>query len=284
MKKILVGIDFSESSMNTLEHAISLANKFRSNLILLWIENKKSISHLELNKGDNIHDKVNEKFDSILNSAHINIAADRVTVQITKGESSDEIISFAKSENVDLLIVGTHGFHGFKRYLTGSNANKVIAGAPCPVITIRPNRDIGRELDVVVIPIDSGVDTRQKLPLATKIARLYGAEVHILGLHFSDINSIKKKVISYAEQSKAYVLKNGIQKVVVHYVASTDGARTILNYAVKVNAGLIAVMIEAELGGSAWSLQSQGKQFVNQSPIPILNIANKELIRTAPKL
>ena len=43
-------------------------------------------------------------------------------------------------------------------------------------------------------------------------------------------------------------------------------------------------MIDAEKGGCSFSLISQGKQFVNQSPIPILSIANKERIRTTPKI
>ena len=46
MKRILVAIDFSESSHNTLDHAASLASKFRSKLLLLWVENPKSLKHL----------------------------------------------------------------------------------------------------------------------------------------------------------------------------------------------------------------------------------------------
>ena len=284
MEKILVAIDFSESSHNTFEHAVGLAQRFNANLIIHWVESSKSISHLEIGKNDDPYAVVNQKFDSLVAEFGTKLGADKFELLISKGEAAQQITEEAKKNNVSVIVVGTHGFHGFKKYLMGSNANKVLAMASIPVITIRPNRDVGRDLNVVVVPIDSGLDTRQKLPLATKIARIYGADIHILGLYFTNIASIRRKVDSYTDQAKNYVIKNGVSNVVVHKTATKNGARTILNYAKKVNAGLIAVMIEAELGGSSWSLASQSKQFVNQSPIPILSVANKELIRTAPKL
>ena len=284
MDKILVAIDFSESSQNTLDHAAGVAKAFNASLVMLWIENSRSISHLDISKNDDIHIAVKERFNTFIQSVSKDISSDKVETRIEKGDSSDAITKVAKELNVAMIIIGTHGAHGFKKYLMGSNANKVLASAPCPVITVLPNRDIGRELNVIVVPIDSGLDTRQKLPLATLIARRFNAEIHILGLYFSNIETIRRRVDSYSDQAHAYVIKQGVKNVVLHKTYSKDGARTIINYAKKVNAGLIAVMIDAELGGSSWSLGSQAKQFVNQSPIPILNIVNKELIRTAPKM
>ena len=284
MDKILVAIDFSESAQNTLDHAAGVAKAFNANLIMLWIENSKSISHLGISKTDNVHDAVNERFNTYSDSVSNTISKDRIETIIDKGDSASVISKLAKELKISMIVIGTHGAHGFKKYLMGSNANKVLATAPCPVITIRPNRDIGRELNVIVVPIDSGLDTRQKLPLATLMARRFDAEIHILALYFSNVDTIRRRVDSYSDQAQAYAIKQGVKNVVLHKTFSKDGARTIINYAKKVDAGLIAVMIDAELGGSSWSLGSQAKQFVNQSPIPILNVANKELIRTAPKM
>jgi len=284
MDKILVAIDFSESSQNTLDHAADVAKALNANLVMLWIKNSKSISHLGISKNDDIHKAVEDSFNAFVDSVSSTLNRERIETIIKEGDSSATITKVAKELNVKMIIIGTHGAHGYKKYLMGSNANKVLATAPCPVITILPNRDIGRGLDVIVVPIDSGVDTRQKLPLATLMARKFNAEIHILGLYFSNIETIRRRVDSYSDQAHAYVIKQGVKNVVLHKTYSKDGARTIINYAKKVNAGLIAVMIDAELGGSSWSFGSQAKQFVNQSPIPILNVVNKELIRTAPKM
>ncbi len=284
MKKFLVAIDFSESSQNTLDHAVNLASKFKAKLLLLWVENPKSLNHLHLSGEKSLEEIVDERFEELISKVTDKTVANNIEKLTSKGESATQLVKIAKTEDVKLLVVGTHGVHGFRRYLTGSTANKIVASAHCPVITIRPNRDLLKELNVIVIPIDDGLDTRQKLPLATLIAKYFYAEVHLLGLYFNKADTVKRRVRSYTEQSEKYLISKGVRNVVIHYTPSNDGARTILNYAKKVNAGLIAVMIEAEMGGSSFSLQSQGKQFINQSPIPILSIANKELMRTAPKM
>lgn len=284
MKKILVAIDFSESSQNTLMHAVSLASKFKAKLLLLWVENSKSIKHLNLTGEKSTHEIVDEKFQELISLIADKEVINNVQKIISKGDPASQVILVSKTEEVQLIVVGTHGTHGFRRYLTGSSANKIVATAHCPVLTIRPNRDLSKELKVIVIPIDGGLDTRQKLPMASLLAKYFNAEVHLLGIHFNKADTVKRRVKNYTEQSEKYLISNGVKKIVIHYTPSNDGARTILNYAKKVHAGLIAVMIDAEMGGSSFSLQSQGKQFVNQSPIPILSIANKELIRTAPKM
>jgi nucleotide-binding universal stress UspA family protein len=53
------------------------------------------------------------------------------------GEPAEEIIRFAKEENVDMIVMGTHGRTGFSRLLMGSVTEQVVRGAPCPVLTIK---------------------------------------------------------------------------------------------------------------------------------------------------
>ncbi len=284
MNEILVGLDFSESSMNALAHAVGLASRFRSDLLCVWVENKNSIRHLHMEKGDNLQDIVNAKFDEIMQTFKDEISIDKVELKFTKGVTYKEIVRVSIENQVDMIMIGAHGSQGFRRFLMGDNANHIIAEAKCPVISIREHRTLSKDLDVVVIPIDSSLDTRQKLPIATKIALAYNAEVHLLGLYFTTVGTLRKRVNSYVEQTEKFLLKSGVKKVVIHYTKSNNGARTIMNYAIKVNAGMIATMIETEkLASDVW-LGSQGQQLVNQSPVPILSIANKEILRSRPGL
>ncbi|HHB51588.1 MAG TPA: universal stress protein [Saprospiraceae bacterium] len=182
MNEILVGLDFSESSMNALAHAVGLAKRFRSDLLCVWVENKNSIRHLNFDKGAELHDLVNEKFKKVMEEFKDEISLDKVELKLTKGVTYKEIIRVSIENKVDLIMVGAHGSQGFRRFLMGDNANHIIAEAKCPVISIREHRTLKKGLKTVVIPIDSTLDTRQKLPIATRIALAYGAEVHILGL------------------------------------------------------------------------------------------------------
>jgi nucleotide-binding universal stress UspA family protein len=49
-----------------------------------------------------------------------------------------EIISFAQEKEIDLIIMGTHGWSGLDHVLMGSTAEVVVRRAPCPVLTVRP--------------------------------------------------------------------------------------------------------------------------------------------------
>jgi nucleotide-binding universal stress UspA family protein len=284
MNEILVGVDFSESSNNALAHAASLAARFRSNMLWLWVETKESVRHLDLQKGEDIHEAVKAKMELLKQEHRECLKSLEVEIQFRKGTPYKETVQLAHENQVDLIVVGSHGVEGFRRFLMGDTANHIIAEARCPVISIRERRTLKRGLETIVIPIDSTLDTRQKLPIATKIALAYDAEVHLLGLYFTEVATLRKRVNSYVEQSEKFLEKSNVKKVVVHYTKSNNGARTIMNYAIKVNAGLIATMIETEKLSSDLWLGAQGQQLVNQSPIPILSIANKELIKTRPGL
>ena len=80
-----------------------------------------------------IETEVNKDFDKIMKK--IDIPAKKI---IRTGAAFVEIIDYAKSESMDLIIMGTHGRTGLEHILIGSVAERVIRKAPCPVFTVRP--------------------------------------------------------------------------------------------------------------------------------------------------
>jgi len=56
---------------------------------------------------------------------------------LLEGLAHDEIIRFARARRVDLIVMGTHGRAGLAKFFVGSVADRVVAGAPCPVLTVR---------------------------------------------------------------------------------------------------------------------------------------------------
>lgn len=55
-----------------------------------------------------------------------------------EGKPGQSIVEFAKTADLDLLVMGTHGYRGFNRLMLGSIAEYVLRHAPCPVLTIKP--------------------------------------------------------------------------------------------------------------------------------------------------
>lgn len=141
IKKILVPIDFSEYSLQALEYAKILAEKFEAEVILLKIVepitfisditmSQINIPSIEKEFLQKAKEKITE-ITSILKDKY------KVTSVVKLGKPYAEIVEFARSENVDLIVIGSHGHAGVEHILFGSTTEKVIRKANCPVLIIK---------------------------------------------------------------------------------------------------------------------------------------------------
>jgi len=144
LKKILVPQDFSEYSLHALKYAITLADLFKSELIVLHVVEpivypadfsfgQVSIPAME----EEIRKHSEEELGELV-SKEIPPGI-RATSVIKVGKPFVEIVEVAKNENIDLIVISSHGRTGMDHVLFGSTADKVVRKAPCPVLTIRPH-------------------------------------------------------------------------------------------------------------------------------------------------
>jgi len=190
-----------------------------------------------------------------------------------------EIVNVANERKAILIVTGTHGASGFEEFWIGSNANRMVSAASCPIFTIRAGRKTRKPLRKIVLPIDSSIETRQKVPFTAQLASLFGAEIYILGLYTSNAQVIKIRVNNYVEQVGKYLddmeVKNKIEKK-----KADNLTKTTLEYAKEIDANLISIMSEQETSTSNLWYGSYAQQMVNHSPIPVLTIKAKEYIRS----
>ena len=64
----------------------------------------------------------------------------KVTTLLLEGDPAEEVARAARSKRADLVVVGTHGRGGLKKWLLGSVAEKIVGTAPCPVVTVRAGK------------------------------------------------------------------------------------------------------------------------------------------------
>jgi nucleotide-binding universal stress UspA family protein len=77
-------------------------------------------------------------FENIAEVAHRVREADvEVRTEICQGKPYEEIVKVAKAEEVELIVIATHGYTGFKHFMLGSTAERVVRTAPCPVLVVR---------------------------------------------------------------------------------------------------------------------------------------------------
>jgi nucleotide-binding universal stress UspA family protein len=275
MRPIIVGIDFSDCSVNALEHAVSIAQKAQLDIVLLWIKKPDEAEPAFLRSGKNELSRVEEQLMKMVEKYQPMLPDSTVSYHIRIGKVAKEVVAEAAARNAFLIVVGTHGSSGFEEMWIGSNANKIVSNSPCPIVTIRGGVNIGKELKKIVFPIDSTLETRQKVPFTAVMAKLFHAEIHVVLVLTSKVSSIRRQVEEYAEQSIKYFHENKI-KYTVEYLQTKNVVDDVIAYATKVDANLISIMTEMETATSNLWLGSYAQQFVNHSPFPVLTLHARE--------
>jgi len=277
MKKILVAVDFSECSINALEHAITIAHKADAGIEMMFVVKPDSSKDLFTEGAQTLSAMVKDKFDELIEKYQPKLGKNKLSYLIKQGKVYHEIVEEADKKDVFLVIAGTHGSSGFEEFWMGSNANRIVSALRKPVITIRGGVSIKRDLEKVILPLDSTPETRQKVPFTAYMAKIFNAEVHILRVYTSNVAAVIRKIDSYSEQVVKHLEEENIHYVLesVHADNLTDAT---IEYALKVNANLISIMTEQEITTRNLLLGPYAQQMVNHSPIPVLSMHPKELL------
>lgn len=135
--RILVPTDFSPASGAALRYARALAEKFGASLEVLHILDNDFLRAVVTDPRD-VEAGTLQKVQSLLTAGERERGARALVMR--SDDPADEIVSYARSAPVDLIVMGTHGRHGVAHLLMGSVAEKIVRDAPCPVMTVRESR------------------------------------------------------------------------------------------------------------------------------------------------
>jgi nucleotide-binding universal stress UspA family protein len=271
MKKILVPIDFSGDSVNALEHAIVIANKFKADVRMIHVKSKHS----------NYDDTFDFKdFNTVLSTSikdyfeiklqkYKDTLYGKLDYKIREGKIYGEICNQAKYDDSDLIVMGTHGVSGFENLWMGSNAYRVVSHAPSPVLSLRFDYD-KKDFKKIVLPLDATKETRQKVPLITEIAKAFNAEIFVVTINEKDKQSVIRKLEQYNQQVSEYISNKGVKCSTNNLIGSNLTDITI-EYAEKNNADLIAIMTEQSESAKNIFLGPYAQQMVNHSTVPVMS-------------
>lgn len=276
MKKIIiVGIDFSEGSINALNLAVQIANTTDSNIMLVWVDKKKSAGTIYSNAFDP-RLEAKRRFEELIEEFRPKLKTGQFLYKIRNGKVHKEIVNQAKYHDAFLIVAGTHGTSGFEEFWIGSNAYKIVTYASCPVITLRYGEEWDGKIKRIVFPVDSSRETRQKINLTAYLAEVFEAKIYILSLYSSKVDTIRDLVDSYSDQVEAYLEEREIEfeRFSTECENLTDAT---IEFAKENNADLIAIMTDQETSTANLLLGPYAQQMVNHSPIPVLSIRNKSI-------
>jgi len=144
LNKIVVPTDFSDYAKHAVPYACTLADRFGSELHLLHVLQDLVTFVPEPGlafppPGDYLEEletSARKALTQVLDPAWE--GGKSIVRVICQGTPFLEILRYAKQNDIDLIVMGTHGRTGLAHMLLGSVAEKVVRKAPCPVLTVRP--------------------------------------------------------------------------------------------------------------------------------------------------
>jgi nucleotide-binding universal stress UspA family protein len=143
-QRFLVPVDCSEDANQALEYAIALASTLCARVILLhvmqsppWggVDMDVTLPHAYSQFIQHLEAEVTHRMQACLE--RVNARGLEGEIAVIHGVPFQEILDTAKKQQVDLIIMGTHGRTGLQHVLLGSVAEKVVRLAPCPVLVVR---------------------------------------------------------------------------------------------------------------------------------------------------
>ncbi len=276
--RILIPIGFSDQSMIALGQGFNLAKIKKSEIILLSvIENQKKIESLFLDdKTHELQQKVNDKLVEVGKkyAAEYDI---HVETMVAKGRVYEKIIEVAEMVNADLIVMGTNGTpKGVIKKVIGTNAERVVRLAHCPVITIK-GKNHKNGCENIILPLDLEKQTKEKVTLAIEYARYWNATIRVVSVLLKDKQEIKDKLIRNLNQVEKFISDADVEcsSELLEVEKGKGLVKSILDYGRKFESDLILIMTRQEDVFSN-KLGTVAREIIYQSEIPVMSIKPHE--------
>ncbi|MDP3928513.1 MAG: universal stress protein [Bacteroidota bacterium] len=274
---MLVPVDFSEISINALQHAAQVAKHFNNDLILLSILEEDFLSNI-------FSFSKNETKDNLAKEAMMNRLKEKANevnkafgihciTEVRSGKIYKTIIETAEEFGCDCIIMGTHGASGVERVI-GSNASKVISYSTTPVIVVKTDKNPNAYKNIV-FPLDLSKESKQKVKWALHLGKAYNATIHILTYKIGD-EFLNIKLNANIKQIEGIFDENGVKHTTTILEDDDDFARRTLEFAETQLTDLIMIMTQQENDKSIreYIIETYAQQIVNDAGnVPIFCVS-----------
>lgn len=188
LKRILIATDFSPASERALWHGLAIARRFGASVDIVHIVDSLGF---RMTGADVVGQAVDlaqrdlQKMEAaLLRSGPLSGIPHRMLVEEESREVWEALCRLTRDNDIDLVVLGTHGRTGLKKLILGSVAEEVFRHSPCPVLTVGPHvvTEIIAEGSPqhTLFPTDLSRESLQALPFALEAARRCDAELTLL--------------------------------------------------------------------------------------------------------
>jgi nucleotide-binding universal stress UspA family protein len=285
-EKILVPLDGSELAEVTLWYAARLAARLGSAITLVNVSYPSDLT------SPHMYERYLEDTLTRVKALATQTAAETgggevaVDYKMLRGDPAEEIVDYADSAKIDLIILSTQGKSGIKRWAMGNVANKVVRATRKQVLVIRAK---GAKADVykdkltrVLVPVDGSRESESILRYVSEMAIKLNLEVtlfHIWPRH-TDIYSptgikarekIEKRENEYIQRLAERLKNEGINaRGVFREVMQGNEAEDIIKMAEEGEFSMVAMATHGRSGVGRWIFGSNAEKVLNEGSTPLL--------------
>lgn len=282
MQTILVPTDFSKIASSATKLSIDIAKRVSAGILLLHVvEIAETLSFTiegEIEELDFCHDKpgTQKRIEDIKTQmrAIISMASDagvRAEYEIRVGNVLHSIREAITDYHVNLVVMGTSERSCLEEMIVGSNTEKVIRHAACPVLTVHENARFG-DFKNIVYASSLSEDEIEFGSVLKKTQELFDATIHLVRINtpenFKDDAAAKRQMRKFAEKLK---LTNFTLNVFNHF-SEEEG---IINFADHVNADLVSMSTHGRTGLAQLMSGSIAEGVANYSTRPVLTYVSR---------
>ena len=283
--RILVPTDFSKEAETALQTAVLLAKKIGGHLQILHVLEVGQRNSINVSGGPSnertmtesvlVHEGLKGAQESLERSVKLH---DLVTqgvdydLSIRLGNPFRKILECIDNKDIDLVVMGSKGAWGYSEVLVGSNTEKVVRNAPCPVLTVKSVTPESA-FSSIVLPTEGKTHDKKILPAVKELQSLFDSKLHLVYVNtrrnFKPDTVIKPQLRAFAEE-------NGLTNFSIHVYSDFSAEDGIRFFAEEIDAGMIAAGTHAHFGFARLIQGSVSEGLVNHAQRPVLTVAKEK--------
>jgi nucleotide-binding universal stress UspA family protein len=270
MKRILVPTDFSEQAEYALRVAAQIAKQNNSEIILLHMLELPHQAGDALGSGHQIpeimlyKEKAISKLEDLMDVDYLEGINVSEIIQFEK--AFDGILAVSKKNNVDLIVIGSHGTSGFQEMLIGSNTEKVVRFSQVPVLVIK-NRNDDFKASNFVFASDFSDEIKKPFAQLVDFAKSFDANLSLVMINTP--NSFKPTHLSEKIMND-FMKEFHYPNYSLHIYNDVNVEKGILNFSNSVNADLIGMCTHGRTGFAHFFNGSISEDLVNHAVRPVI--------------
>ncbi len=277
MKKILIPTDFSNCAKAAEKYALTLAKKIDAELLYMHI----IITPVMWSKLTPEQENLFPDTKAAINSAKANLKdlvekAQGIGVPTNKlliySNGAEKINKYVTSENIDLVVMGSHGTYGFKEHMLGSNTYSMLRRTNVPVIVIKEDQQ-NTKLDNLVIATNFREETGKSFAEIERLAELLQAKIKVLYVntpdYFVETNDVMKL-------GKAYLNEFAQYNHEINIVDAFREERGIIQFAKNNNADAVAVITFGKSDLLQYFSPSVTENLIAMIDIPVISLRKNQ--------